>query len=219
MYTYTHIKTDLMDRFEACFVAIGWVIHAFICCFLSVIFIGSVHLREDYLKTMFGTVAINRNNQTLPIEFGMAVENNLYYCIWFLMRLREALRHGREVSFITDMNDVVSSCIEHVFPDSYHGYTSKIYAHKRRIWQNITTFVLNDIQLITMSDFEENICRLTPDAREILTNIGHAKWARVYFPNIRWNVVNIDVPHFFVLWVNQCNVLIIMLTESIRDYI
>nr|KAJ0223717.1 hypothetical protein LSAT_V11C200068480 [Lactuca sativa] len=74
---------------------------------------------------MFVAVAINGNNHTLPIAFGLAVENNLYYCTWFLMRLKEALIQGREVLFITTMDDVVSSCIEHVFPDSYHGYTSK----------------------------------------------------------------------------------------------
>nr|KAJ0207799.1 hypothetical protein LSAT_V11C500271170 [Lactuca sativa] len=71
----------------------------------------------------------------------------------------------------------------------------------------------------TVSDLEENFRRLTPNARDMLANIGHAKWARAYFPNIRWNVVNIDVSHFFVLSVNQRNVLIIMLTETIRGYI
>nr|KAJ0185688.1 hypothetical protein LSAT_V11C900457320 [Lactuca sativa] len=66
-------------------------IHVFKGCFLYVVFIGSVPLRGDYLKTM----------------------------------LIEAPRQGRGVSFITNMNDVISSCIEHVFPDSYHGRTSK----------------------------------------------------------------------------------------------
>nr|KAJ0227193.1 hypothetical protein LSAT_V11C100030650 [Lactuca sativa] len=90
-HTYTHIKTDLMDRFEACFVVIGWVInsflfpqiikiHAFVGCFLPVIFTGSVPLRGDYPKTMFVVVAIDGNNHTLSIACGLAVENNLYYC-------------------------------------------------------------------------------------------------------------------------------------------
>nr|KAJ0212913.1 hypothetical protein LSAT_V11C400164950 [Lactuca sativa] len=81
--TYTHIRTDLMDRFK---------LYAFIGCFLPVIFISSVPLRGDYLKTMFVVVAIYGNNKTLPIAFALAVENNLYCCTWFLMRLREALR-------------------------------------------------------------------------------------------------------------------------------
>nr|KAJ0206782.1 hypothetical protein LSAT_V11C500234790 [Lactuca sativa] len=81
-----------MDRFETCFVAIRWVVYAFIGCFLSVIFIGSVSLREEYIKTTFLVVAIHENNQTLLIAFGMTVKNNIYCCTVFLMMLREALR-------------------------------------------------------------------------------------------------------------------------------
>nr|KAJ0223280.1 hypothetical protein LSAT_V11C200095920 [Lactuca sativa] len=124
-HTYTHIKTDLMDHFKACYVVIGRVVHAFISCFLYVIFIRSVSLRGDSLKTMFVAVAIDGNNHILPIAFGLAMENNPYRFTWFLIRLREALRHGREALFITNMDDVVSSCIKHLFPDSYHGYTYK----------------------------------------------------------------------------------------------
>nr|KAJ0186369.1 hypothetical protein LSAT_V11C900466050 [Lactuca sativa] len=46
----------------------------------------------------------------------------------------------------------------------------------------------------TMSDFQQTLCRLTHDTREVFVNIGHAKWARPYFPNICWNVMNIDSP-------------------------
>nr|KAJ0202608.1 hypothetical protein LSAT_V11C500249720 [Lactuca sativa] len=100
--THTHIKMDLMDRFQSCFLAIGWVVHAFLNCFLPVIFICSVRLRGDYLKTMFVVVAKDGNNLAFPIAFGMAVENNFVSCTWFLLRLKEILRQGREVAFISN---------------------------------------------------------------------------------------------------------------------
>nr|KAJ0211506.1 hypothetical protein LSAT_V11C400166390 [Lactuca sativa] len=138
-----------------------------------------VPLRGDYLKTMFIAVAIDRNNQTLSVTFFLAVENNIYCCTWFLIRLRESLRLGREVSFITNMDDVVSSCIEHVFPDSYHEYTSKSvfeYMHTRgvsgRTLQPLFWMTSNSY---TMSDFEENFRGLTPDSHEVLANIVHVK--------------------------------------------
>nr|KAJ0212452.1 hypothetical protein LSAT_V11C400194230 [Lactuca sativa] len=73
---------------------------------------------------------------TPPIGFGLAVENNLDCCTWFLMRLKESLEEAREVSFITNIDDVVSSCIDHVFPNLYHVYNSKtmlIYMHTRGV--------------------------------------------------------------------------------------
>nr|KAJ0221734.1 hypothetical protein LSAT_V11C200083050 [Lactuca sativa] len=218
LHSYTHIKTYLMDRFEACFVAIGWVIYLFFTLFycffkienvstselirfcfpkntgpcihrmlLPVIFICSVPLRGDYLKTMFVAVVIDRNNQTLPIAFGLVVENNLYYYTWFLMRLKEALTQGKEVVFITNMDNVISSCIEHVF----------LILIMSILLKNITTLFWMISNSNTMSDFEENFCRLTPDAHSTLM-----------FPNV-----------FLVLSVNQRNVPIITLTEAIRDYI
>nr|KAJ0224355.1 hypothetical protein LSAT_V11C100030640 [Lactuca sativa] len=133
------------------------------------------------------------------------------------------MRQGWELSFITNMDDVVSSCIEHLFPDFYHGYTFKsVFKYMRT--RGVSDRTLQPLFWMTSnsynaSDFEENFRWLTLDAREMLANIGHAKWVRAYFPNIRWNVVNINVPDFFVLSVNQRNVPIIMHTEAICDYI
>nr|KAJ0222859.1 hypothetical protein LSAT_V11C200072770 [Lactuca sativa] len=94
-----------------------------------------------------------------------------------------------------------------VFPDSYHRYTSKSMScicAQELVEQNIGTFVLYEIQLIYY----------------VLSDIGHVKWATTYFPNIRWNEIKIHIPKFMlVLSINQCNVLIIMFTESIHDYI
>nr|KAJ0195894.1 hypothetical protein LSAT_V11C700375820 [Lactuca sativa] len=96
-HTHTDIKTDLMDRFQSCFLTIGWVVHAFVNCFLPVLYIGSVCLKGDYLKTIFVAVAKDGNNLTIPIAFGMAVENNVVSSTWFLMRLKECLGEGKEV--------------------------------------------------------------------------------------------------------------------------
>nr|KAJ0192352.1 hypothetical protein LSAT_V11C800453110 [Lactuca sativa] len=163
-------------------------LHAFIGCLLYVIFVGSVCLRGDYLNTMFVAVSMDGNNQTITITFGLGVENNVHSCTWFLMRLKEALREGREISFITNMNESL------VFPYSYHGYTCKsvymyIYAHEL-----VETYITMEplfwitSKSYTTSDFEQNFHRLTHDAREVLTNIGNVKWVRSYFLNIRWNI-------------------------------
>nr|KAJ0208732.1 hypothetical protein LSAT_V11C400170670 [Lactuca sativa] len=114
---------------------------------------------------MFIAVAIDENNQTLLIGFGLVVENNIYCCTWFLMRLIEALRQGREVSFITNADDVISSCIEHVFPDSYNGY---IYKSLFKTLQPLFWMTSNSY---SVSDFEENFHQLTRDAHEVIANM------------------------------------------------
>nr|KAJ0222710.1 hypothetical protein LSAT_V11C200056380 [Lactuca sativa] len=204
-HTDAHIKTDLMDRFQCCFLAIGWVVYF-------------VRLRGNYLKTMYVAVAKNGNNLTFPIAFGMVVENNM-----FLMWLKECLGQGKEVAFISNMDDIVSSHIDNVFTDSYHGYTYKsVHKYLRtRVGsgRSVETLYWRTLKSYTMSIFKQNFSRLSRDAREVLTNIGHPKWARSYFLIIRWNVLDMEVPQYFSeLSLNQRNVPIITLIEGICAY-
>nr|KAJ0220370.1 hypothetical protein LSAT_V11C200061490 [Lactuca sativa] len=169
---------------------------------------------------MFVVVAKDGNNLSFPVAFGMVVENNLVSCTWFLMRLKEIIGHGREVSFISNMDDVVSSCIDDVFTDSYHGYTCnsvhKYLCTRVGHGRSLETLLWITLKAYTRSIFEQSFARLSRDAREVLTDIGHPKWARAYFPIIRWNVLGMEVPQFFsVLSLNQRNVPIITLIEGI----
>nr|KAJ0185170.1 hypothetical protein LSAT_V11C900485850 [Lactuca sativa] len=56
---------------------------------------------------MYVTVAKDGNNLTFPIAFAMVVENNMVSCTWFLMRLKECLGQGKEVAFISNMDDII----------------------------------------------------------------------------------------------------------------
>nr|KAJ0189219.1 hypothetical protein LSAT_V11C800401270 [Lactuca sativa] len=78
---------------------------------LLVIFIGSVRIRGEYLNSMFVAVAMDGNNNTTAIAFSIRVANNVNSCTWFLMRLKDAIGEGREVAFITNMDDTISSFV------------------------------------------------------------------------------------------------------------
>lgn len=102
-------------------------LHAVIGCLMPIIFTGSVHLRGGYLQTMSIEVAIKGNNRTKSIMFCLGVTNNINSCVWFLMRLNEALRDAKQVLFITNIDDIITSFLGQVFPDSYHGYYCKTH--------------------------------------------------------------------------------------------
>nr|KAJ0216975.1 hypothetical protein LSAT_V11C300142480 [Lactuca sativa] len=171
---------------------------------------------------MFVAVAKDGNNLNFLIAFGKAVENNLVTCILFLMRLKESLGQGREVAFISNMDGVVSSYVDNVFTDSYQGYTCKsIHKYLRtRVGsgRSLETLYRITLKSYTMSTFVQKFSMLCRDAREVLTNIGHPKWPRAYFPIILWNVIDMEVPQYFsALSLNQLNVPIITLIEGIRS--
>ncbi|XP_052623728.1 uncharacterized protein LOC128129072 [Lactuca sativa] len=173
---------------------------------------------------MFVAVAMDGNKNTTPIAFGIGVANNVNSCTWFLMKLKDAIGEGREVAFITDMDDTISSYVGQVFLDAYHGYSSKsvlIYCRLRiGHSKNLDYLFFRPCKAYTTQDFQQSFSKLSDAAREVLTNIGNKKWARAYFPNIRWNVLNINIPEFLsVLSVTQRNVPIISLIDTIVQYI
>nr|KAJ0223080.1 hypothetical protein LSAT_V11C200064920 [Lactuca sativa] len=222
-HSYIYIKTDVLDRFQLCFVVIRCVINAFLGCMLPVIFIDSVHIQGEYLNSMFIAVAMGGNKNTTPIAFGIGVANNVNSCTWFLMRLKDAIREGMEVAFITNMDDTISSFVSHVFLEAY-GYSSKsvlIYCRLRMGQStNLDYLFFRACKAYTTQDFQKSFFKLSHAAREVLANIGKTKWARAYIPNIRWNVLNINIPEFLlVLSVTQCNVPIITLIDAIVQYI
>lgn len=164
---------------------------------MFVIFIGIVCVRGDYLKTMFIAVAIDINNQTLPTTFGVDVTNNVDSCTWFLIMLKEAPREVREVSFITNTDDVITSCIGQVFSDYYRGYCCKSVAMymRTRVGGNTALEPLFwcTCKSYTIFDFQQTFPRLTPKTREVLANIGNVELARSYLPNICWNLLKLNL--------------------------
>nr|KAJ0208352.1 hypothetical protein LSAT_V11C500297520 [Lactuca sativa] len=93
-HSYMNIKINVMDCFQLCFAAIG-------CCpFKSGLPTYNVH-----------RVVMNGNNHIVPIPFSLSMANKIHYFTWFSMMLKEALRDAREVSFINNMNDVITSSL------------------------------------------------------------------------------------------------------------
>lgn len=84
---------------------------------------------------------MNGNNHIVPIPFSLSMANKIHYFTWFSMMLKEALRDAREVSFINNMNDVITSSLAKVFSYSYHGYYFKsVKLHVRsRVGRNRTS--------------------------------------------------------------------------------
>nr|KAJ0212118.1 hypothetical protein LSAT_V11C400160800 [Lactuca sativa] len=138
---------------------------------LPVIFIGSVCIRGEYLNSMFVAVDMDGNNNTMQIAFCIGVANNVNSCTWFLMRLKDAIGEGREVAFITNMDDTISSFVGQVFPEAYHGYSSKsvlIYC-RLRIGQstNLDYLFFHACKEYTTQDFEKSFSKLSHATREV----------------------------------------------------
>ncbi|KAJ9558836.1 hypothetical protein OSB04_013450 [Centaurea solstitialis] len=69
--TRTAIRTDSSGRFAECFVALGVSIQTFLENLRPVLIIDAAHLKGAYLGTMFLVVAMDGNNNIVPVAFGV----------------------------------------------------------------------------------------------------------------------------------------------------
>nr|GEZ48457.1 transposase, MuDR, MULE transposase domain protein [Tanacetum cinerariifolium] len=72
--TVTRIKTDDNGVFEMLFIAIGASIHTFLNYLRPVLNIDATHLKGLYKGTNLVVVAMDGNNQIVPIAFGICKE-------------------------------------------------------------------------------------------------------------------------------------------------
>ncbi|KAJ9542870.1 hypothetical protein OSB04_029376 [Centaurea solstitialis] len=77
--TVTDITTDVTERFASCFFALGWV--------------------GDYLGTMFLAVAMDANNQVVPIAIGVAKSESGESCTYFFPNAEKVYRGNGSVEF------------------------------------------------------------------------------------------------------------------------
>lgn len=130
-------------------------------------------------------------------------------CTSLMLRLKKCLRNDREVAFIINMDVVIYFSLGQVFHDSYHEYYCKSVILSLRYRIGLSRLIelcygpygwhVNHIYV----RFEQNFSRLeyaiesyeVRTKRDRFDNISHAKWARPFFPNICFNIMNLVISH------------------------
>ncbi|GKE16361.1 hypothetical protein Tco_1423938, partial [Tanacetum coccineum] len=70
--TVTAIEMDANGHFKMCFIGFGVAIKSFSCYMRPLIIIDAAHLKGTYLGTNLVAVAMDGNNQIIPIATGVS---------------------------------------------------------------------------------------------------------------------------------------------------
>ncbi|GJU17683.1 zinc finger, CCHC-type containing protein [Tanacetum coccineum] len=140
--TITHIETDDEDRFEIFFSC-----HR--CC-------DGAHLKGEFLGTMYLAVAMDGNNQILPLAYGVGKSETFRSWDWFLTKLKECIIGKQD--HLTIISD---------------GACPRFISKEELFWKACKAY--------RISDFEERFSTLRdwlPSIANKLDMIGLEKWAR-----------------------------------------
>ncbi|KAJ9561851.1 hypothetical protein OSB04_007011 [Centaurea solstitialis] len=195
--TQTRIVVGNDGRFVSCFCALGCSIVTFRSGLLrKVIIIDGAHLKGRYSGTMFLAIAMDGNNQVVPIAIGVAKFESGEHWTWLLSMLRECIGEMEGLVFMSDRAAAIHQAINTVYPNAHNALCCRhlfmnIQAKAPIIDDNKTLF-WKTCKANTAHEFEFQMNALiaaVPYA-EMLNRIGANKWSRAHFPGQRYNIMS-----------------------------
>ncbi|PWA85098.1 transposase, MuDR, MULE transposase domain protein [Artemisia annua] len=118
----THIDTDDEGRFKQCFLAFGVAVQSFLRFMCPLLIIDAAHLKGRYLGTNLAAVAMDGNNQIIPIATGVTHGETGESWTWFLSKLKECIGEVPGLAIISDRHFAIGLACKNVFPNAFHGY-------------------------------------------------------------------------------------------------
>ncbi|XP_023749175.1 uncharacterized protein LOC111897443 [Lactuca sativa] len=140
---------------------------------------------------MYFVVALDGNHEPLLLAVALGPLECEESWLWFMMKLKDFLGEDTEVGFISNLCDKIDFVVERVYPDLYHGYCPKDIARKIR-----DSVGDSDTEVETLL---QSACTNPPFHTLLrslifwLDNIAISKWAREFFPKVRYNVKSFDI--------------------------
>ncbi|GJU28283.1 transposase, MuDR, MULE transposase domain protein [Tanacetum coccineum] len=219
--TVTRIKTDDNGVFEMLFIAIGASIRTFLNYLRPVLMIDAAHLKGLYKGTNLVAVAMDGNNQIVPIAFGICKGETGPCWSWWMSVLKECIGDNPNLLFISDRHAAIALAVEKEFPLAFHAVCCRhlmmnlgLKNKKRKglFWKICKAY--------TREDYATNMNTLQivqPDAHEKLCRAGPQRWSRAHCPLVRYNYMTSNS----VESVNACSVIyrkepVLKLAETYR---
>ncbi|KAI3734629.1 hypothetical protein L6452_14102 [Arctium lappa] len=152
--THTRIRTDSHGRFELCFAALGCASGTFLANLRPVLVIDDAHLKGPYLGMIFLAVAMNGNNNIVPLAFGVGKSETEEERGWFLSRLRECIRVPKGLVSMSDRSPSISAAISVVYPSTPHALCC------RHLEMNVKSVDRDICKLAKLRDLSCNMAQL-----------------------------------------------------------
>ena len=152
------------------------------------------HLKGQFTGTILHAVAMDGNNQILPIGYGICKKERIDTWTWFLEKLYECIGACEPITFVTDRADSIRASIANVFPNSHHGVCGfhligNIFHHfgkndktKKLFWRLVRAY-----KPVEFEELWERFCVVRPLVADYLEELPRGSWTRAYSPTSRYD--------------------------------
>ncbi|PWA89680.1 transposase, MuDR, MULE transposase domain protein [Artemisia annua] len=189
--TVTHIDTDDEGQFKQCFLAFGVAVRSFLRFMRPLIIIDAAHLKGRYLGTNLAAVAMDENNQIIPIATGVTHSETGESWTWFLSKLKECIGEVPGLAIISDRHFGIGLACKNVFPNAFHGYCCRhLMMNCNMQSDQLKVLYWKTCKAYTRAEFDRCVACIRvmrPAAYRKLEDAGFEKWSRAYYPANRYN--------------------------------
>lgn len=158
--------------------------------------LDGAHLKGDFKGTMLLAVAMDGNNQIMPLAYGICKSESLENWSLFLLRLRDCIGDSEHLTFISDRAQAIATSIANIFPNASHGICCyHLYCNLRTKFgrgRKLKTLFYKAAKAYTEAEFLqlfENIKQTRLAAWQYLVEADPNKWSRAYFTGNRYNMM------------------------------
>ena len=170
-------------------------IRAFRTTCRKVMIMDGAHLKGEFKGVVLHAVALDGNQQILPVGYGICKTESVNTWTWFLEKLRESLGECEITAFVTDRAPVIAISIANVYPESFHGVCAQHLLgnlnenekKKNRLTHDMFWGLVKAFKPSAFDAQWEIFSRRRPSAAAFLADVPKETWSRAYCPVVRYD--------------------------------
>jgi transposase-like protein len=145
---------------------------------------------------MFLVVAMDGNNNIVPIAFGVGRSETADEWTWFLNMLKGCIGEPEGLVFVSDRAASINVAITNIFPSAHHALCCRhLLMNVRSRDQRIKIFKTpywKACKAYTTREFDRMMHVLqveVPAGAQLMEEVGVDRWSRAHFPGERYNIM------------------------------
>ncbi|GKD19910.1 transposase, MuDR, MULE transposase domain protein [Tanacetum coccineum] len=181
-------------------------IRTFLNYLRHLLIIDVAHLKGLYKGTNLVAMGMDRNNQIVPITFGICKGETGPCWSWWMSVLKECIGDNPNLLFISNRHPAIALAIHNEFPLAFHVVCCRHLMMNLSLKKKTKGLFWKIYKAYTLEDFASNMSILQvvqPDAYHKVCKAGPHRWSRAHCPLVRYNYMTSNS----VESVNACTIL------------
>nr|GEX75449.1 transposase, MuDR, MULE transposase domain protein [Tanacetum cinerariifolium] len=163
-------------------------IHTFRNYLRPMLMIDAAHLKGLYKGTNLVAVAMDGNNQIVPVAFGICKGETGPCWTWWMSVLRECIGDNLNLLCVSDRHAAIALVVENEFPLAFHAVCCRLMMNLSLRNQKRKGLFWKICKAYTREEFATSMSKLQmlqPDAYQKLCDAGLQRWSRAHCPLVR----------------------------------